>query len=125
MFKNKTQAVLMLFVAVNLFGFLAQKDFLATSLKIKINFLLVVNAMLMLMYFVNAIRIKQVDKTNPNAMIRSVMMGTLLKMVVFVSVAMVYTTQVKVPVGIPTLMTSMGLYLFYTWLEIKGEVYKK
>jgi len=123
MFKNKTQSVLLLFVAVNLFGFLAQKGFLATSLKI--NFILVVNAMLMLMYFVNAIRIKQVDKTNPNAMIRSVMMGTLLKMVVFVSVAMVYTTQVKVPVGIPTLMTSMGLYLFYTWLEIKGEVYKK
>jgi len=123
MFKNKTQSVLLLFVAINLFGFLAQKGFLPTSLKI--NFILVVNAMLMLMYFVNAIRIKQVDKTNPNAMIRSVMMGTLLKMVVFVSVAMVYTTQVKVPVGIPTLMTSMGLYLFYTWLEIKGEVYKK
>jgi hypothetical protein len=123
MFKNKTQSVLLLFLAVNLFGFLAQKGFLATSLKI--NFILVVNAMLMLMYFVNAIRIKQVHKTNPNAMIRSVMMGTLLKMVVFVSVAMVYTTQVKVPVGIPTLMTSMGLYLFYTWLEIKGEVYKK
>jgi len=123
MFKNKTQSVLLLFVAINLFGFLAQNGVLSTSLKI--NFLLVVNAMLMLMYFINIIRIKQLDKTNPNAMVRSVMVGTLLKMVVFVSVAMAYTIQVKDRVGMPTLMTSMGLYLFYTWLEIKGELYKK
>ena len=53
------------------------------------------------------------------------MIGTLLKMVVFVTVAMFYTIQVKVPVGMPTLLGSMGLYLFYTWIEIKGELYKK
>ena len=123
MFKNRTKWVLILFIAINLLGLLAQKEIL--HLSIKINFVLVVNAMLLLMYFVNTIRIRQLDKANPNAMIRSVMMGTLLKMVVFVTVAMVYTTQVKVPVGMSTLMTSMGLYLFYTWLEIKGELYKK
>lgn len=123
MFKNRTKWVLILFIAINLLGLLAQKEIL--HLSIKINFVLVVNAMLLLMYFVNTIRIRQLDKANPNAMIRSVMMGTLLKMVVFVTVAMVYTTQVKVPVGMSTLMTSMGLYLFYTWLEIKVELYKK
>jgi len=122
MFKKKTQSVLMLFVAMNLFGFLAQKGFFHTPFKI--NFLLVVNAMLLVMYFVNTIRINRMHKTNPNAMIRSVMIGTLLKMVVFVTVAMVYTIQVKIPVGMPTLIGSMGLYLFYTWLEIKGELYK-
>ncbi len=123
MFKNRTLSVLLLFVTINLFGFLVQKGFIPT--RFKINFILVVNAMLLLMYFVNAIRIRQLDKTNPNALIRSVMVGTLLKMVVFVTAAMVYTTQVKAPVGMPTLMASMGLYLFYTWLEIKGELYNK
>ncbi len=123
MYNNKTRSVLLVFVAVNLFGFLAQKGYLATTLKI--NFLLVVNALLLLMYFFNRIRLSKLDKTNPNAMIRSVMIGTLLKMVVFVSMAMVYTTQVKVPVGMPTLLSSMGLYLAYTWLEIKGELVKK
>ena len=120
---HKTRWVLLVFVVVNLFCFLAQKRYLFTTLKI--NFLLVVNALLLLMYFFNRIRLSKLDKTNPNAMIRSVMIGTLLKMVVFVSMAMVYTTQVKVPVGMPTLLCSMGLYLAYTWLEIKGELVKK
>jgi hypothetical protein len=123
MYNNKTRSVLLVFVAVNLFGFLAQKGYLPTTLKI--NFLLVVNALLLLMYFFNKIRLSKLDKTNPNAMIRSVMIGTLLKMVVFVSMAMVYTLQVKVPVGMTTLLSSMGLYLVYTWLEIKGELVKK
>jgi hypothetical protein len=120
---HKTRWVLLVFVLVNLFGFLAQKRYLFTTLKI--NFLLVVNALLLLMYFFNNIRLSKLDKTNPNAMIRSVMIGTLLKMVVFVSMALVYTTQIKVPVGMPTLISSMGLYLIYTWMEIKGELIKK
>ena len=123
MFKHKTQSILLLFAVVNLFGYLAIKGVFLTSLKI--NFLLVVNAMLLVMYFFNAIRISKLDKTNPNGMVRSVMVGTLFKMVFFLSMALVYATQVKVPIGIPTLIVSMGLYLFYTWIEIKEEVYKK
>jgi len=123
MYNNKTRSVLLIFVAINLFGFLAQKGYLVTTLKI--NFLLAVNALLLLMYFFNKIRLSKLDKSNPNAMIRSVMVGTLLKMVVFVSMAMVYTLQVKVSVGMTTLLSSMGLYLVYTWLEIKGELVKK
>ncbi len=123
MFQKKSQPILLIFIAVNLFGFLVQKGLLHSNLKI--NFLLVVNGMLLLMYFFNLIRISKLDKTNPNAMVRSVMIGTLLKMIVFVGVAMAYTTQVKQSVGMPTLLASMGLYLLYTWLEVKGEVYKK
>jgi hypothetical protein len=123
MLKNKTQSVLLLFAVVNLFGYLALKGFFHSSLKI--NFLLVVNALLLVMYFFNAIRLSKLDKTNPNGMVRSVMVGTLLKMVVFLSMATWYATQVKVSIGIPTLIVAMGLYLFYTWIEIKDEVYKK
>lgn len=123
MFQKKSQPILLIFIAFNLFGFLVQKGLLHANLKI--NFLLVVNGMLLLMYFFNLIRISKLDKTNPNAMVRSVLIGTLLKMVVFVGVAMAYTTQVKQSVGMPTLLASMGLYLLYTWLEVKGEVYKK
>ena len=81
--------------------------------------------MLLFMYFFNMIRISKLDKANPNAMVRSVMVGTLLKMVVFIGMALVYTTQVKQPVGMATLLASMGIYLLYTWLEIKADVYKK
>jgi hypothetical protein len=120
---KRTQTVIVLFAFINLIGFLAAKGYWQT--KLKINFLLVVNALLLLMYFFNIIRLSKLDKNNPNAMIRSVMIGTLLKMVVFIGVAMAYTTQVKVPVGMSTLLGSMGLYLVYTWLEIKGELVKK
>jgi hypothetical protein len=123
MFQKKSQPILLLFFVVNLFGFLVQKGWLDTNLKI--NFLLVVNGMLLFMYFFNMIRISKLDKANPNAMVRSVMVGTLLKMVVFIGMALVYTTQVKQPVGMATLLASMGIYLLYTWLEIKADVYKK
>jgi len=120
---QRTKIVIVLFAVINLVGFLAIKGYWQTTLKI--NFLLVVNALLLFMYFFNVIRLNKLDKSNPNAMIRSVMIGTLLKMIVFIGVAMAYTTQVKVPVGMPTLLCSMGLYLVYTWLEIKGELVKK
>jgi uncharacterized membrane protein len=123
MFQKKSPPILLLFFAVNLFGFLVQKGWLHSNLKI--NFLLVVNGMLLFMYFFNMIRISKLDKANPNAMVRSVMVGTLLKMVVFIGMALVYTTQVKQPVGMATLLASMGIYLLYTWLEIKADVYKK
>jgi hypothetical protein len=123
MFQKKSQPILLLFFVVNLFGFLVQKGILHAN--IKINLLIVVNGMLLLMYFFNLIRLSKLDKTNPNDMVRSVMIGTLLKMVVFVGGALAYATQVKQPVGMPTLLASMGLYLLYTWLEVKGEVYKK
>ena len=65
------------------------------------------------------------DETNPNAIIRSVMMGTLFKLIVFAGAALTYVKQAKEPVGYPTLLTSMVLYLAYTWLEIRLATQKK
>ena len=53
------------------------------------------------------------------------MMGTLLKLIVFAGAALTYLKQAKVPVGYPTLLSSMALYLAYTWLEIKDFTSKK
>ena len=53
------------------------------------------------------------------------MVGTLLKMVIFASAALIYARQNNVPVGMPTLLTSMILYLIYTWLEIRWTQTKK
>ena len=65
------------------------------------------------------------DATNPHAMVRSVMVGTLLKMLIFAGAALAYATQTKIPVGMSTLLVSMGLYLVYTWLEIRWTQIKK
>lgn len=92
---------------------------------VKINFVLTVNMMLFAMVYLNYIRLQRVDKTNPNALIRSVMLGTLFKLIVFAGAALTYVKQAKDPVGYPTLLTSMALYMAYTWLEIKEAVSKK
>ena len=92
---------------------------------VKINFVLTVNMMLFAMVYLNYIRLQRVDKTNPNALIRSVILGTLFKLIVFAGAALTYVKQANEPVGYPTLLASMALYLAYTWLEIKEAVSKK
>jgi hypothetical protein len=99
--------------------------FNAITVPVKINFILTVNMMLFAMVYLNYVRLQRVDKTNPNALIRSVILGTLFKLIVFAGAALTYVKQANEPVGYPTLLTSMALYLAYTWLEIKEVVSKK
>ena len=69
--------------------------------------------------------IRKIDFNNPRSVVNSVMIGTLLKMVIFAGAALAYATQKKAPIGMPTLLSSMGLYLIYTWLEIRWTQTKK
>jgi hypothetical protein len=73
----------------------------------------------------NYIRVLKMDPANPSAMVRSVMLGTLLKMMIFAIAALVYAKTQNTKVGIPTLLFSMGLYLVYTWLELQWTNKKK
>jgi hypothetical protein len=123
MFLKKNLTAFLLFMIVLVAGLTIV--FNGITVPIKINFVLSVNMMLFAMTFLNHIRLQRVDKTNPNAIVRSVMMGTLLKLIVFAGAALTYLKQAKVPVGYPTLLSSMALYLAYTWLEIKDFTSKK
>jgi hypothetical protein len=123
MFLKKNLTAFLLFMIVLVAGLTIV--FNGIAVPIKINFVLSVNMMLFAMTFLNHIRLERVDKTNPNAIVRSVMMGTLLKLIVFAGAALTYLKQAKVPVGYPTLLSSMALYLAYTWLEIKDFTSKK
>jgi heme/copper-type cytochrome/quinol oxidase subunit 3 len=109
--------IFILFVFINSLCFLGKE--LEVSVGVNYNFILVVNTMLLFMSILNHYRINKMDKNNANAMVRSVMLGTLLKMGFFAIAALVYAKTQTTKVGIPTLLISMGLYLFYTWLEIK------
>ncbi|MEN9700829.1 MAG: hypothetical protein RIR55_132 [Bacteroidota bacterium] len=109
--------VLFVFVIVN--AVLLTAHSLLVDQYVKYEFVMAVNLMLLMMSLFNFNRIRKVDLKNPRAMVNSVMVGTLLKMLVFAGSALFYATQKKAPVGIPTLLASMALYLIYTWLEIK------
>jgi hypothetical protein len=123
MFIKKNLTAFLLFMIVLVAG--QTILFNGIILPIKVNFVLTVNMMLFAMAYLNYIRLKKVDETNPNAIIRSVMMGTLFKLIVFAGAALTYVKQAKEPVGYPTLLTSMVLYLVYTWLEIRLATQKK
>ena len=116
--------IILFFVLVNVILFFFNIKFNVVPF-LKLSFLFIVNAMLFAMSIFNYIRLNKMDKTNLHSMVRSVMVGTLLKMVIFASAALIYARQNKVPVGMPTLLTSMGLYLIYTWLEIRWTQIKK
>lgn len=80
--------------------------------------------MLILMAFLSYVRILKMDKMNPNAMIRSVMLGTLTKMGVFAIAALIYAKTQQTKVGFPTLLACMGIYILYTWLELRWVIKK-
>lgn len=122
-FKKEFRPVFALFFAVLAIVLLTQK--LALQLPINAVFVLVVNGMLFSMALFNYKRISQVDVNNPNAMVRSVMTGTMLKFIIFGGAALWYATQKKAPIGTNNLFIAMGLYLVYTWIEIGWTKRKK
>lgn len=124
MIRKHLSPILFLFVLVNTILLFAN-TYLGDSVDIKFRFIMGVNLMLFVMAIVNFNRIRKLDFNNPRVVVNSVMIGTILKMVVFAGAALFYATQKKAPVGMPTLLTSMGLYLVYTWLEIKWTQTKK
>ena len=109
--------VLFLFVLTNTI-LLFSNTYFGTSSVFKFRFIMVVNLMLFMMSVFSFNRIRKIDYSNPRSVVNSVMIGTLLKMVVFAGAALAYASQKQAPVGMPTLLASMGLYLIYTWLEI-------
>lgn len=121
--KKEFRPVFALFFAAIALVLLQQK--LSIQLPVNGMFVLVVNGLLFIMALFNYKRISQVDASNPNAMVRSVMTGTMLKFIVFGGAALWYATQKKAPIGTNNLFIAMGLYLVYTWIEIGWTKSKK
>ena len=120
--KNFLPAFALFFAVLTLALILQQMNMLVS---ININFIIIVNAILFLIALINYRRLSLVDLSKPNVMVRSVMMGTMLKFIVFGGAALWYATQKKAPIGIYNLLIAMGLYLSYTWIEIGWTKIKK
>lgn len=89
------------------------------------SFIIIVNSILFVIALINYKRLSQVDLSNPNRMVRSVMVGTMFKFIIFGGAALWYATQKKAPIGIYNLLIAMGLYLCYTWIELGWTKIKK
>lgn len=122
MLNKKFLPVAALFMLLNAIGLY---DIYFLSIEgIKISFILVVNAMLFVLSFFSFWRVRNMDLTKPNQMVQSVMMGTLIKMMIFAIAALIYSRQNLGPVGLITLCISMGIYLIYTFLEVQWTLKK-
>ena len=122
MLNKKFLPVTALFVLMNTIGLYCIYFFPIKG--IKLSFILVVNLMLFILALFNFWRILKMDLSKPNQMVQSVMMGTLVKMMIFAIAALIYSRQNLGPVGLITLFISMGIYLMYTFLEIQWTLKK-
>jgi hypothetical protein len=122
-FQKKFRPIFALFFAVLAIAQLLQNSTLLV--RVNGNFIMVVNGLLFVMALINYLRVSKVDVNNPNAMVRSMMSGTMIKFIVFGGAALWYAMQKKAPIGAYNLLISMGLYLWYSWIEIGWTKIKK
>lgn len=120
---KKFLPILALFICLNAIGLFCVNFFPIVG--VKFSFILVVNLMLFALSLFNFWRIQKMDARKPNQMVQSMMMGTLIKMMIFAIAALIYSRQHLGPVGFTTLLISMGLYLIYTYLEIQWSLKKQ
>jgi len=122
-FQKKFRPIFALFFAALTIAVLLQKiPFLD---RVNGNFIIVVNGILFILALINYLRLSKLDRNNPNAMVRSMMSGTMIKFIVFGGAALWYAMQKKAPIGTYNLLIAMGLYLWYSWIEIGWTKVKK
>jgi len=122
-FQKKFIPVFALFFAIFALVLIQQK--IAIQIPINSNFIIIVNSIFFVIALVNFKRISQLDVSNPNMMVRSVITGTMIKFIIIGGAALWYAIQKKAPLGTYNLLIAMGLYLWYTWIEIGWTKIKK
>lgn len=122
-FQKQFRSIFALFFAIMALILALQQ--MKIELPINGNFILVVNGMLFALALFNFKRMHQVDINNPSVMIRSVMVGILLKFILFGGAALWYATKKSAPIGTINLLVAMGVYSMYTFIEISWTKRKK
>jgi hypothetical protein len=64
-------------------------------------------------------QMKSVNNKNPHAMVRGVMGSVVLKLFVLGAAAFIYLYNAGEAKSVNALFVSMGLYILYSWLEVK------
>jgi hypothetical protein len=109
--------VIGLFLLINLIVFI-----FGNSLKeygFDIGFLIVANLILFLLTFLGFYtQTRGVRSTNIHAFIRGIYSSFLIKMFVIVGAILIYILVMGGEANKPSILTSMGIYLVYTFLEV-------
>lgn len=96
--------------------------FWKTAVELKIDPIVVISANLILFVF-SVLNIyfqsRNINNPNPNAVIRAVMAGMFLKLFGLAAAAVIYLFAAGAGRSVNSLFVSMGLYILYTWLEVR------
>ncbi len=96
--------------------------FWKTAVELKIDPIVVISANLILFVF-SVLNIyfqsRNINNPNPNAVIRAVMAGMFLKLFGLAAAAVIYLFAAGAGRSVNALFVSMGLYILYTWLEVR------
>ncbi len=110
--------LVLVFVVINLLAFIFGT--ILRSWKIDPYLVASTNGILFLISIYNALQhLKAMAQTNPHAMIRGVMGSTVLKLFVLGTAAFIYLYNAGENKNINGLFFGMGLYILYTWLDVR------
>ena len=116
---NAIVPMFIFFILVNAFCLLF-KDWLEAK---QIDHLVVIGAnciLFVLSAFIFLMHKKAVQNRNPHAFVRSVMAGTFIKLVVIAGAAVAYLKIAQEDKSIYAIVTGIGLYFIYTFIEVKS-----
>ena len=119
--KNKLNGfmpVVLLFIAFNIF-FVVGKNVLARW-NVDQNVVMVGNVLMVFITLFSFFLAKRgLGNPNPYAFVRSVYMSVMLKLFVCIIAALIYISMYKQNLNKPALFICMGLYLLYTFFEVR------
>jgi len=111
--------MILIFIFLNAF-FLLSKSWLAQK-NLDQNVLIIGNLLLFLVSLVTfLITQRSLQSKNPNAFVRAMYGGFIVKFFVVAIAAFIYIMMAKKNVNKPALFTCMGLYIIYTFFEVSA-----
>lgn len=87
------------------------------------NVLLCANLLLfMLMLSTAALQLRTLHDNNPYAFIRSITLGTFIKLIVIAAAVLIYLIKAGDNKSLPAIVAAMIIYIFYTILEVRAAM---
>jgi cobalamin biosynthesis protein CobD/CbiB len=97
-----------------IFGNKMEAKKIAFGVVIAANLLLFVVTILSLFF-----QSKNINNPNPNAVIRGVIAGTFIKLFMLAAAVIIYLLTAGESRSVNAVFVGMGLYIIYTWLEVR------
>lgn len=117
-FVRLTRPIYILFIIINIVPIFFNNKL--EAFKINVNVVIAANLLLFIISMFNLyFQSKNINNPNRSAVIRGVMAGTFLKLMGLAAATLIYLVVAGANRSVNAVFVGMGLYIIYTWLEVK------